>query len=175
MVMAAWNKPYLGELEVVNIRLVKEPSMMSETPISSPGDAVNLVAKFLSEFDREVVCVLNLAADGKPISMNVASIGTLDSALISPRDVLKSSILSNAAAFIMFHCHPSGNPRPSREDAETTQRLRDAGQLMQIKMLDHIVVACGSGNKFSFREHDLIQCDDIVASYDRMRREERVR
>lgn len=175
MTMAAENKSYLGELEVVNIRLVKEPSLMSEDPITSSRDATNLISKFLAEFDREVVCILNLASDGKPISMNVASIGTLSSALVSPKDVLKSSILSNASAFIMFHCHPSGNPKPSRDDAMTTQRLKDAGELLEIKMLDHIIVACGSGRSYSFLESGLLKKKDIVASYNALRVAERER
>lgn len=155
-----------NELEVVNVRLVKEPSIISEKPIGSPNDAVELISQFMSEFDREVVCVLNLATDGKPISMNVASIGTLNSALISPKDLLKSTILANASAFIMLHCHPSGNPRPSREDAITTQRLKEAGEILEIKMVDHIIVGCGNERRFSFMEKGLLQADDVVARYD---------
>lgn len=171
MIMAAENKSYLGELEVVNIRLVKETSLMSEDPITSSKDATELISKFLAAFDREVVCVFNLTSEGKPLNMNIVSIGTLNSAIISPRDVLKSSILSNAAAFIVFHCHPSSNPRPSREDAITTEKLRDAGALLDIRMLDHIVVACGSGKQFSFLENGLMQRPDIVKAYDNLRAE----
>ena len=159
------NRAY-NELEVVNVRLVKEPSIISEKPIGSPNDAVELISQFMSEFDREVVCVLNIATDGKPISMNVASIGTLNSALVSPRDILKSTILANASAFIMLHCHPSGNPRPSREDAITTQRLKEAGDVLEIKMVDHIIVGCGNESRFSFMEKGLLQSNDVVASYD---------
>lgn len=175
MTMTAENKSYLGELEVVNIRLVKEPSLMSEDPITSSKDATELISKFLAEFDREVVCILNLASDGKPISMNIVSVGTLNSALISPREAMKSSILSNASAFIMYHCHPSGNPKPSRDDAMTTQRLKDAGTLLDIKLIDHIIVACGSGRSYSFLENGLIQTDDIVSKYDGLRIAERER
>ena len=171
MTMTTDNRMKYGELEVVNIRLVKEPSILSETPIASPKDGVELISRFLSEFDREVVCVFNLTSDGKPLNMNIVSIGTLNSAIISPRDVLKSSILSNAAAFIVFHCHPSGNPRPSREDAITTEKLRDAGALLDIRMLDHIVVACGNGKQFSFLENGLMQRLDIVRAYDDFRAE----
>ena len=128
-------------LEVVNVRLVKEPSILSEKPIASPNDAVDLIANLISEFDREVVCVLNLTADGTPISMNIVSIGTLTTALVSPREVMKGTILANASAFIMLHCHPSGNTRPSREDAIITQRMREAGELLDIAMVDHIIVA----------------------------------
>lgn len=175
MTVTAENKSYLGELEVVNIRLVKEPSILSEIPITSSDIAVDVITKFMSDFDREVICVLNLTSDGKPISMNIAGVGTLDAALVSPRDVMKSSILSNAVAFIMFHCHPSGNPHPSREDAVTTQRMKEAGQVMQIQMLDHIIVGCGNSRTYSFREHGLIQCVDTIAMYDSLRKDEKER
>jgi len=166
MTMTTDNRMKYGELEVVNIRLVKEPSILSETPIDSPNAAVELSSKFLSEFDREVVCVLNLNAEGKPLNLNIVSIGTFNTAVISSKDVMKSSILSNATAFIVLHCHPTGNPRPSRADLLTTEKLRDAGALLDIPMLDHIVVACGSGKKYSFLENGLMQRPNLVKEYD---------
>ncbi len=80
-----------GSLEVVNVRLVKEPSLISDTPVTSSDDAVALIKDLISQFDREVFCILNMAADGKPISMNVVSIGTLNQALVSPREVFKAA------------------------------------------------------------------------------------
>ena len=152
------NKGEYSELEVVNVRLVKEPSIISETPVRTSEAAAELVKDMLSQFDREVFCILNLASDGKPISMNVV------------RDVFKSSILSNAAAFLAFHCHPSGNPTPSRTDAVTTQRLKEAGELLEIRMIDHLVVGCGSGRSFSFRGEGLFD-GDVVKNYNRFKAE----
>ena len=155
---------YTG-LDVVKIRLVKEASMLSDEPVRDVEDAVNVIKKYLSDFDREAFCILNLANDGKPISVNVASIGTLNGALVTPRETFKSCILSNAAGFIAFHCHPSGNPKPSRDDAEVTQRLRDAGKVLDIKMVDHIIVGCGSEMTFSFAAEGLMTADDIIYEY----------
>lgn len=146
-----------GELNVVNIRLVKEPSIISEEPVRCSDDASRLIRDLMSGFDREVCVVLNLASDGKPINMNIVSIGTLNTALVSPRDVFKSSILSNAASFIAYHCHPSGNTKPSQEDFEVTQRLREAGEILDIKMVDHIIVACGRDKIFSFASNDMLE------------------
>lgn len=154
------------ELEVVNIRLVKEPSIISEKPISNVNDAVNLIKNLIKDFDREAFCTMNLTADGKPISMNMVSIGTLTAAPVSPREVLKSSVLSNASAYIAFHCHPSGNPTPSMDDAVATQRLKEASEIMEIKLVDHIIIGCGSGRTFSFLAHDLMD-GDIVKKYER--------
>lgn len=163
------GKNEYGELQVVNIRLVKEPSIISDEPITTAADASGLIKKLIQEFDREAFCVLNVANDGSPISMNIASVGTLNAALVSPREVFKSSILSNAAGFLCFHCHPSGNPKPSRDDAITTQRLRDAGEVLDIKMLDHIIVGCGSGRTYSFAAEDMLH-GDIVGKFDDMKR-----
>lgn len=156
------------ELNVVNVRLVKEPSIISNEPITTAAGASELIQKLIAGFDREAFCILNLATDGSPISMNIASIGTLNAALISPREVFKSCILSNSAAFIAFHCHPSGNPKPSRDDAVSTQRLKEAGEILDIKMLDHIIVGCGSGRTYSFASDDLMN-GNTVERYDRMR------
>ncbi len=164
------NKGEYSELEVVNVRLVKEPSMISETPIRTSEAAAELVKDMLSQFDREVFCILNLASDGKPISMNIVSIGTITQAFVSPREVFKSSILSNAAAFLAFHCHPSGSPTPSRTDAVATQRLKEAGELLEIRMVDHLVVGCGSGRSFSFRGEGLFD-GDVVKNYNRFKAE----
>ena len=159
------------ELEVVNIRLVKEPSIISEKPISNVNDAVNLIQSLIKDFDREAFCTLNLTADGKPISMNMVSIGTLTAAPVSPREVLKSSVLSNASAYIAFHCHPSGNSTPSMDDAVATQRLKEASEIMEIKLVDHIIIGCGSGRSFSFLAHNLMD-GDIVKKYERYNNKE---
>ena len=101
-----------NELEVVNIRLVKEPSLYSEQTLDSPQAVVELMAKELSQYDREVFCILNMKNNGQVINMNLVSVGTINASLVIPREVFKSSILSNASAIIGFHNHPSGNVKP---------------------------------------------------------------
>lgn len=145
------------EIEVVNIRMVKEPSLFSERPIRTPQDVLDVVAKEFSTYDREVFAVLNLKTNGQPISMNICSVGTLNSSLVSPREVMKAGILSNAAAFICVHNHPSGDPSPSEEDHEVTERLVKAGEILDIRCLDHIIIGGGSGKMFSFREYGMIE------------------
>ena len=143
-------------LEVVNVRLVKEPCLISEKKVVNTEIASELIKNHMESFDREAFCVLSIATDGTPINMNVASIGTLDAALIVPREIFKSSILSNAAAIICYHCHPSGSVRPSEDDTLTTERLKKAGELLGIKMIDHIIVGCGTGRTYSFAENGLM-------------------
>ena len=99
------KKDSLNEVRVVNIRMVREPSLYSEDRITCPEDAVKAIAKDLATYDREVFAVLNLKTNGQPINLNICSMGTLDSSVISPREVFKSCILSNSAAFIAIHNH----------------------------------------------------------------------
>jgi DNA repair protein RadC len=80
--------------------------------------------------------------------------GTLDRAVVEPRELLKRALLSNAAALIVYHNHPSGDPTPSREDREFTRRLASAADLVGLRLLDHVVV--GREGCVSFREAGLL-------------------
>ena len=141
------------KIQVVNIRMVKEPSIYSESRITCPQDAVKAIAKDMATYDREVFAVMNLKTNGQIINLNICSMGTLDASMVSPREVFKSSILSNAASFIATHNHPSGSLKPSQEDRDITKRLLECGDLLNIQMLDHIIVAGESAHVYSFREH----------------------
>ena len=148
------------ELEVVNIRLVKEPSLYSEKKLDVPRNVVELMSGELAQYDRELACVLNMNTSRQVINMSIVSIGTLNLALVSPREVFKSSILSNAAAIILMHNHPSGSISPSRQDKLLTQRFFEAGKLMDIELLDHVIVGGTSGEMFSFREEGYLKMEN---------------
>ena len=145
-----------NELKVVNVRLVREPSLYSTEKIASPEDAVKVIAKDLATYDREVFAVLNLKASGQPINLNICSVGSLDASVVSPREVFKSCILSNSAAFIALHNHPSGSLSPSREDKKVTSRLLACSELLGVKMLDHIIIAGETGAMYSFKSEGLL-------------------
>ena len=145
--------PY--SLDRVAIRMVKEPPLYSSTPIRSPDDAVRLMAKMLKGYDREVFCIVNFRNDMTPINMNIVSMGTLNASLVHPREILKSSILSNAAHVMAFHNHPSGSLSPSQEDIQITDRLQKLLDLAGIPLLDHIII--GNGDRYySFRENQTL-------------------
>lgn len=148
------EQPYA--LDVVSIRLVTDSQLCSGQPIRYAADAVRLVGDYLREMDREVVCVINLKADLSPINCTFASIGNLDTALVSPREIFKSSILSNAAKMMLMHNHPSGSLNPSLKDQETTIRMSKLCYFMGIPLLDHIIVAPGTEDYFSFQYHELM-------------------
>ena len=145
-----------NEIKVVNVRLVKEPSLYSAEPIRSPEDVLKVIAGELAAYDREVFMVLNLKTNGQVININICSVGTLNASLVSPREVFKSAILSNAGAFICLHNHPSGNLEPSEEDRNITKRLIECGRMLDIRMLDHIIIAGESGEMYSFKEEGLM-------------------
>ena len=96
--------------------------------------------KFLKECEQEVFIVVCLDNKSKIIAKDIVGIGTLDSLNIHPRDVFRRAIYNNTAKIITIHNHPSGDPSPSKEDIEVTKRLVDAGDLLDIKVLDHIIV-----------------------------------
>ena len=149
-------KPAENRIDVVNVRLVKEPALYSTEPIKTPEDVLRVVADELKSYDREVFAIINLKSNGQIINLNVCSIGTLNASLISPREVMKSAILSNAAAFIALHNHPSGNCSPSSEDIETTRRLAECGEILDIRMLDHIIVAGETGKMLSMKAEGMM-------------------
>ena len=146
-----------NEIKVVNIRMVKEPSLYSETPITNPQDVMDTIAKELATYDREVFGILNLKSNGQVINMNICSIGTLNSSLVNGREVFKSAILSNASSFICFHVHPSGNPEPSSEDKAVTEKLAEAGRFLDIPLVDHCIIAGGTGEMYSLKANGLME------------------
>ena len=106
--------PY--SLDKVAIRMVKEPPLYSSTPVRSPDDAVRLMAEMLKGYDREVFCIVNFRNDMTPINMNIVSMGTLNASLVHPREILKSSILSNAAhvmGYVTWMCIRAKKIAPS--------------------------------------------------------------
>lgn len=80
--------------------------------------------------------------------------GTLNATVVEPRDVLREAALASAFAFVVFHNHPSGDPRPSRDDVELTRRLRAAGTLIGIELVDHVIL--GDARYYSFKEERLL-------------------
>ncbi len=144
------------KLDVVSVRLVKDAPIYSEHPFNNPYEVVGIMGEIMCEFDREVVCVVNLRNDLKPINIHFASVGTLNEAMVHPRELLKASILSNASSVMFIHSHPSGNLLPSKEDIRMTDRMDEIGKLMGIHLVDHIIVGGNNKEFFSFKEKGLL-------------------
>ena len=140
-------------MDQVSIRMVRDPPLISEKPITGPESAVEIISEFLCDFDREVVVIVNLRNDGKPINMNVMSMGTINASIMVPREALKASILSNASNVLLAHNHPSGNLVPSQDDIKVTDMMIRAYDLLGMSVLDHIIVGPDK-QFFSMRERE---------------------
>lgn len=142
-------------VNIISIKMVKEGSILySNRKIASPSDAADLLRPFLQDSDREMLIVCCLDTKNEPTFINVASIGTLNSSLVHPREVFKAAILGNAASIIIAHNHPSGDTTPSSEDINITTRLKEAGKIIGIDVLDHIVI--GFNNYISLKEKGIL-------------------
>ena len=143
-------------VDIVSLKLVKESSVLYETrKISNPYDAYKLAKNFLVDSDREKFVVVCLDTKNQPVSIEVVSIGTINSAMVHPREVFKVAMLSNASSIICFHNHPSGNIDPSVEDENITRRLKECGEILGIGLIDHIILG-DRDRYFSFKENNKI-------------------
>lgn len=154
------------ELDVVSVRLVKDAPIFSEHPLTNPTEAVAVLGEYMCDLDREVVCVINLRTDLKPINVHFASMGALNEAMAHPRELLKASILSNAASIMLVHCHPSGNLFPSKSDTMMTDRMNTICEMMGIPLVDHIIVGGNNREYFSFKEKGLMKNPTISLAQD---------
>lgn len=122
--------------------------------IRGPRDAAAMVMEEMRHLDREHFCALLLNTKHQVLARETISIGTLNSSIVHPRELFKAAIKRSASAVILVHNHPSGDPAPSREDREITRRIQDAGSIIGIEVLDHIVIG---DNKFiSFKDRGML-------------------
>jgi len=135
----------------VRWQMVREDGPEAE-PFKDAGDvATYLIRQGYADRDREAFIVLLLDVKHRVIAEEVVTIGILDGSLIHPREVFKAAVAGGAAAIIIAHNHPSGDPKPSGQDAEVTKRLCKAGEVLGIPVVDHVIVG-STGAHFSFRE-----------------------
>ncbi len=121
--------------------------------IAGSADAARLLQGRMRGLDRGIFCVI-LNPKHAVLGMETVSIGTLSSSLVHPREVFKQAIKRSASAVILAHNHPSGNCEPSKEDLQVTKRLKDAGELVGIEVIDHLII--GEDRYYSFCENELL-------------------
>ena len=144
-----FNQNYKGMR--CRVCLVRENTGDEIIKIRKPADAYELVKEELIHSDREMLLSVLLTVRNDLIGVETISIGSITASTTTPRDVFKSAILANAVAIIVCHNHPSGNLIPSDEDIELTKQLIAAGEMLGIKVLDHLIVS-NQGYK-SLRDH----------------------
>jgi DNA repair protein RadC len=137
-----------GGVPVYRVALVREFLIgdSHSTPVRKSSEAAKVLRPLFEKLDREQFVVLLLDAQHKPIGINIVSVGSLTASIVHPREAFKAAILANAAAVIVSHNHPSGSVEPSSEDIALSRRLREAGELLGIRVLDSIVL--GEGESF---------------------------
>ncbi|MCR5836871.1 MAG: JAB domain-containing protein [Lachnospiraceae bacterium] len=144
-------------LKKVSIRLVNDVPLVTERQLNKPEIVAEVAGDYIKDMDREVLCVINFNAKLQPINFNIVSIGTVNQSLAVPSDILKSAILSNANFMMVLHNHPSGDLTPSKDDIMTTNRLIDAGNIIGIPLLDHIIIGHNKDQIFSFRQKKVVE------------------
>jgi DNA repair protein RadC len=144
------------KIDIVKVQMVKDGSIeYGKNPISNPRDLAELGFKFLKNADREMFLLVCLNNKNFVNCLHLVTIGTLDRAFISPREILKTALLANAAAIAFIHNHPSGDPQPSAEDVHLTKSLETCADLFGIRVLDHVIVG-DNGRYESFSEKKML-------------------
>ena len=131
---------------------IYKSDIKTKLKITSPEDVYNAFSSEMSFLKREEFRVILLNTKNSVISTELISIGSLNSSIVHPREVFNKAIKKNSASVILIHNHPSGNPSPSKEDLVITRRLMEAGDIIGIKVLDHIII--GHGKFHSLKEND---------------------
>lgn len=131
-------RPQLVRIREVSIRY-RGPSLSVNDQLTRPEQAAAFARKITHCDSREHFHVLFLDGRHRPIAYSLLSLGTATASLVHPREVFQPAVLVGAVAVIALHNHPSNDPRPSTEDRELTERLADAGRVLGIELLDHVV------------------------------------
>jgi DNA repair protein RadC len=134
--------------------LVRDARSSYGEPLRTSGEVANLLQAEADTWDREHFLVLALNGKNRLLGVETVSIGTLTASLVHPREVFTSLILAKAAAFILAHNHPSGDPTPSIEDHSITRRLKECGELFGLGLLDHVVL--GHERYFSMADQGVL-------------------
>ena len=149
-------------LSILNLKVVKEKeinynSNWTDKKINSPEKVAEVAINVLElhEQAEESFYIFTLDTKNKITGIFEVSKGSLNSSIVHPREVFKRALLQNANSIILLHNHPSGDPTPSGEDIDLTNRLVEAGDLLGIRVLDHLIVGDQS-NYISFKEKTLM-------------------
>ncbi|MFV0343213.1 MAG: JAB domain-containing protein [Anaerocolumna sp.] len=151
-------------IRLVTTKIFKEKSILFDLKkVNTPTLAAELVRKLYENIDREMLVAMSLDSKCNPLLIEVVALGNVNTCIVSPREVFKSAIISNAVHILVFHNHVSGDCAPSKEDISVTKRLIDVGNILGIPVLDHIVV--GEENYFSLREENIVSFDGNSSMY----------
>lgn len=129
-------------LPLYSTRLVRETEFTypDRIQLTAPEDVASLLHDYFRDKDREEFLTVLMDTANTVTGLSQISVGGLSSSVVEARQIFKTAILANAAAVILAHQHPSGNPEPSREDIKITRQLVEAGDIMDIPVYDHLII-----------------------------------
>lgn len=145
----------MNRINIVTVKMEKVKSILIEDKkVSSPKDIFKIASSYLDGVDREHSVLFTFDTKNNITSISTISIGSLSQSIVHPREVFKIAVLSNSASIILVHNHPSGDPSPSKEDISITERIKDCGEILGIKLLDHLIL--GDNRYVSLKEKGII-------------------
>lgn len=145
----------MKKLSIVKVSLVREGTLPYNGSANDAKNAADITRKFLDQADREHLIALMLNVKLHVDAIHTISIGSLSSSVASPREVFKAAILANASGIILGHNHISGDVTPSHEDILITRRLREAGEIIGINLVDHIIIG-DADSYYSFSDSGIM-------------------
>lgn len=148
-------------ISILNLKVVKEKEInydWADKKINSPEKVAEVAINVLElhEQAEESFYIFTLDTKNKINGIFEVSRGSLNSTIVHPREVFKRALLQNASSIMLVHNHPSGDPTPSKEDIDITNRLIEAGDLLGIKVLDHIIIGDNESSYISFKQKILM-------------------
>lgn len=134
------NKNHILDVKIVTLKQVKTSSATFNKQVEFPQSIVNMLKPTFNGLDREIFVVVGLNTCHFPTIINTVAIGSTNQISIKPNEVFKPLLLSNSVKFIGIHNHPAGSLEPSVSDIKLTQELIKCGQILGVKMLDHLII-----------------------------------
>ncbi len=140
-------------METLEVREEVAQYLQADRRYTAPAQVAEIFS-FLHNEAKEHFFTVHLDGKNRILCLDLVSIGSLNQAIVHPREVFKTSLITSAAALLLVHNHPTGDPTPSAEDIAITRRLKEAGEIIGIKVLDHVIV--GTEGYLSFVERGLL-------------------
>lgn len=145
----------MKRINVVSCQVVKERTLSYDfKTVRSPRDCAEIISNFIGSADRENLVVACLDSKNNINALHTVSVGSLNASIVHPREVFKAAILANACSIIVGHNHPSGDTTPSQEDIQITKQLVEAGKILGIQVLDHVIIG-DDGDYRSLKEENM--------------------
>lgn len=144
----------LKPVPILRVQLVHDPrpTLYSTSELTNANQAFDILRRYIEHEDREHLAVLMLDVKCRILGLHTVSIGSINSAIVCSREVFKAAILANSTGIIVAHNHPSGDPSPSPEDIQVTRLLKDAGEVLDIHLMDHLIIG-HEGAYHSMKHH----------------------